>query len=83
MKKLAALGFAIAMLSAPVLADRATMSALPGHSMTVTNWYKQNVYDAADTKSLPAVRRLAITAIVDAGRRRSAMARGAGFGAGR
>ena len=44
----AALGVAIAMLSAPVLAD--TMSALPGHSMTVTNWYKQNVYDTADSK---------------------------------
>ena len=50
MKKLAALGVAIAMLSAPVLADTSTMSALPGHSMTVTNWYKQNVYDAADNK---------------------------------
>ena len=50
MKKLAALGIAIAMLSAPVLADTPTMSALPGHSMTVTNWYKQNVYDAAESK---------------------------------
>ena len=50
MKKLAALGVAIAMFSAPVLADTTTMSALPGQSMTVTNWYNQNVYDAADNK---------------------------------
>ena len=50
MKKLAALGVAIAVLTAPVLADTATMSALPGHSMTVTNWYKQNVYDPGDNK---------------------------------
>jgi sporulation protein YlmC with PRC-barrel domain len=32
------------------LADTATMSSVPGHSMTVTNWYKQNVYDPSNNK---------------------------------
>jgi sporulation protein YlmC with PRC-barrel domain len=50
MKMLAAIGVAITMLTAPVLADTATMAVLPGHSMTVTNWYKQNVYDPGDNK---------------------------------
>jgi sporulation protein YlmC with PRC-barrel domain len=50
MKILATLGVAVAMLTAPVLADTTTMAALPGHSMTVTNWYKQNVYDPGDNK---------------------------------
>jgi sporulation protein YlmC with PRC-barrel domain len=50
MKILAALGMALVMLAAPALADTTTMSAVPGHSMTVTNWYKQNVYDPGDNK---------------------------------
>jgi sporulation protein YlmC with PRC-barrel domain len=50
MKILAALGVVIAVLAAPALADTTTMSVVPGHSMTVTNWYKQNVYDPGDNK---------------------------------
>jgi sporulation protein YlmC with PRC-barrel domain len=32
------------------VADTATMSAVRGHSLAVTNWYKQNVYGPSDSK---------------------------------
>jgi sporulation protein YlmC with PRC-barrel domain len=49
-KYLVAAAFAAALAMNPAYADTTTMSAVPAHSATVTNWYKQNVYDPADNK---------------------------------
>ena len=48
MKRLIALAICASVLSEPAFAETATMTDAPG--MTVTNWYKQNVYDRADQK---------------------------------
>jgi sporulation protein YlmC with PRC-barrel domain len=49
MKWFLALALAAA-TSAAALAETATLNSVPSQSMTVTNWYKQNVYDAANNK---------------------------------
>jgi sporulation protein YlmC with PRC-barrel domain len=49
-RQLAAIAVATSLLTGAALADTATMSSLPGHALTVTNWYKQNVYDPSDNK---------------------------------
>ena len=49
-RRLVALAAAITLLSAPVVADTSTMATVPARSMTVTNWYNQNVYDPANSK---------------------------------
>ena len=49
--KSSAAALALALLAAPAMAQTATMmTALPSEGSTVTNWYKQNVYDPADKK---------------------------------
>jgi sporulation protein YlmC with PRC-barrel domain len=51
MKKLMLpLACGLALLTTPAVADTTTLSAVPAQSMTVTNWYKQNVYDPSDNK---------------------------------
>lgn len=50
MKPLLAIALAAALVSASALAETPTMTALPEHSMTVTTWYKQNVFDLSDNK---------------------------------
>jgi len=50
MKRLSAIALAVAVASSAALAETATMKSVPSHSMTVTNWYKQNVYDPSDNK---------------------------------
>ena len=49
-KHLTALAVASSLLTGAALADTSTLSSLPGHAITVTNWYKQNVYDPSDNK---------------------------------
>lgn len=49
--KSSAAALALALLAAPAMAQTATMmTALPSEGSTVTNWYKQNVYDPAEKK---------------------------------
>ena len=48
--RIAAIGIALAVFATPAFAETAAMSSLPAKSMTVTNWYKQNVYDPNDSK---------------------------------
>jgi sporulation protein YlmC with PRC-barrel domain len=54
MSKLAYATAFIAVLSVPALADTMSnaqmMRQMPSNSVTVTDWYKQNVYDSKDTK---------------------------------
>ena len=54
MSKLAYSAALIAVLSVPVLADTMSnaqmMRQVPSSSVTVTDWYKQNVYDPKDNK---------------------------------
>jgi sporulation protein YlmC with PRC-barrel domain len=54
MKSFIAAGFIIASTAAfaqPTSSGRAEiMSSVPTNSATVTNWYKQNVYDPSDSK---------------------------------
>lgn len=48
--RIAAIGIAFAVFATPAFAETAAMSSLPAKSMTVTNWYKQSVYDPSDNK---------------------------------
>lgn len=45
MKKLATAAVALACLSVPAFAATDTLGTIPSDSMTVTDWYKQPVYD--------------------------------------
>jgi sporulation protein YlmC with PRC-barrel domain len=45
MSKLAYTTALIAVLSVPAFADTAILRQMPADSVTVTDWYKQNVYD--------------------------------------
>lgn len=38
------------LLGVPAFADTAPLKSVPAQSKTVTNWYKQNVYDPSDSK---------------------------------
>ncbi len=50
MKWSVALAMAAAMAASAALADTATLNSLPGQSLTVTDWYKQSVYDPSNNK---------------------------------
>jgi sporulation protein YlmC with PRC-barrel domain len=43
-------GPAIAQQTTTTVAKSQTLTSLPTNAMTVTNWYKQNVYDPSDAK---------------------------------
>jgi sporulation protein YlmC with PRC-barrel domain len=51
---------AAGLLSTAAYADTGTLSTVPAQSVTVTNWYKQNVYDPAD-KQIGEVRDVLVT----------------------
>jgi sporulation protein YlmC with PRC-barrel domain len=50
MSKLAYTTALIAVLSVPAFADTAILRQMPVDSVTVTDWYKQNVYDPNNNK---------------------------------
>ena len=50
MLKLACTTAFIAVLSTAAFAEGATQHAIPANSFTVTDWYKQSVYDPKDAK---------------------------------
>ena len=50
MLKLACTTACIAAISTAALAEGATQHAIPANSVTVTDWYKQSVYDPKDAK---------------------------------
>ena len=50
MKSLLAFVLAAVTVGSAALADTATLDRLPGQSLTVTNWYKQSVYDPSNNK---------------------------------
>jgi sporulation protein YlmC with PRC-barrel domain len=52
MKKFAAAAIGGLLVSTAVLAQSPpqTMTAIPGQSVTVTDWYKQSVYDSSNNK---------------------------------
>ncbi len=50
MKWTLALALAAATAASAALADTATLNSLPGQSLTVTDWYKQSVYDPSNSK---------------------------------
>ena len=50
MKWSLALALAAATAASAALADTATLNSLPGQSLTVTDWYKQSVYDPSNNK---------------------------------
>src|SRR5262245_44487122 len=51
---------AAGLLSTAAYADTGTLTTVPAQSVTVTNWYKQNVYDPAD-KQIGEVRDVLVT----------------------
>jgi sporulation protein YlmC with PRC-barrel domain len=50
MLKLACTTAFIAVISTAALAEGATQHTIPSNSFTMTDWYKQSVYDPKDTK---------------------------------
>ena len=50
MFKLACTTAFVAIVSTAAFAEGATQHAIPANSYTVTDWYKQSVYDPKDTK---------------------------------
>jgi sporulation protein YlmC with PRC-barrel domain len=52
MKKFAAVALGAVLVSTAALAQSPpqTMTAIPGQSVTVTDWYKQSVYDPSNNK---------------------------------
>jgi|ERR1700678_4540155 sporulation protein YlmC with PRC-barrel domain len=50
MSKLAYTTALVAVLSVPAFADTAILRQVPAESVTVTDWYKQNVYDPNNNK---------------------------------
>ncbi len=50
MKWSLALALAAMTASSAALADTATLNSLPEESLTVTDWYKQSVYDPSNNK---------------------------------
>ena len=52
MNRLAAASVAALLLVSPAIAQQSSkvLSSVPGQSVTVTDWYKQNVYDPSNSK---------------------------------
>jgi sporulation protein YlmC with PRC-barrel domain len=52
MNRLAAASVAALLLASPAIAQQSSkiLSTVPGQSVTVTDWYKQNVYDTSNSK---------------------------------
>jgi sporulation protein YlmC with PRC-barrel domain len=50
MLKFACTTAVVALISTAAFAEGATQHAIPASSVTVTDWYKQSVYDPKDTK---------------------------------
>jgi len=52
MKKLIPIALGVLMLGSPALAEGSTqiMTSVPAQSVTVKDWYKQNVYDPSNNK---------------------------------
>ena len=50
MSKLAMTTALLAVLAAPAFADNTMLRQMPSNSVTVTDWYKQSVYDPSNNK---------------------------------
>jgi sporulation protein YlmC with PRC-barrel domain len=50
MKRLLMIGAALAVATGTAFAAGEVMTSVPSHSVTVTDWYKQNVYDTQNNK---------------------------------
>ena len=52
MNRLAAASVAALLVASPAIAQQSSkiLSTVPGQSVTVTDWYKQNVYDPSNSK---------------------------------
>jgi sporulation protein YlmC with PRC-barrel domain len=50
MKRLLMIGAALAVATSTAFAAGEVMTSVPSHSVTVTDWYKQSVYDTQNNK---------------------------------